>query len=404
MLYRELLTGELHNQREDFRRFAGEQANDLEFYFEALKNLEASDFAELEKKLLRHENAGAIPADELNKNKSFHFSFSEKWKNHEQARVWANEVLQNRTTFAADGSQIYAEKDTSLPVGAIQIGWFENPHSADKSYEKNVSFKILSPKDLLEDQEEPMNPETRVGEKRFHGEVDKIADFLNKKRGWQERGERMPFAFFDNTLLVSFSLPQTDLQNSFLLAALNLVRLSRDTRVPLVGYIDRSFSRDLIHLLDAFSGKSSDDKKTLYDATVLHAEIKSNAPILKNWGDRTCFCFSRRKGLKMFIDTQMNKSLVGFVYLQTTSNSAPARLDIPAWVYEENLLDEVLDTVRAECVIGLGYPYALETADQTAVITMRDREIFLGALQEFASREKLNFNVSRKNASKGRRR
>ena len=69
-----------------------------------------------------------------------------------------------------------------------------------------------------------------------------------------------------------------------------------------------------------------------------------------------------------------------------------------------NLLEEVLDTVRAECVIGLGYPYALETADQTAVITMRDREIFLGALQEFASREKLNFNVSRKNASKGRRR
>jgi hypothetical protein len=55
-------------------------------------------------------------------------------------------------------------------------------------------------------------------------------------------------------------------------------------------------------------------------------------------------------------------------------------------------------------VIGLGYPYALEAADATAVITMRDREVFLGALQEFASREKLNFSVSRKSASKGRRR
>ena len=256
MLYREFLTSELHNQREDFRRFAGEQANDLEFYFEALKNLEASDFAELEKNLLRHENAGAIPADELNKNKSFNFSFSEKWKNHEQARVWANDVLQNRTTFAADGSQIYAEKDTSLPVGAIQIGWFENPHSADKSYEKNVSFKILSPKDLLEDQEEPMNPETRVGEERFYGEVNKIADFLNKKRGWQERGERMPLAFFDNTLLVSFSLPQTALQEGFLQAVLNLINLSRDTKVPLVGYVDRSFSRDLDSSARRFCGQN----------------------------------------------------------------------------------------------------------------------------------------------------
>ncbi len=402
MLYRELLTSELHNQREDFRRYASEQSTDLEFYFDALKKLEKENFAELEKNLFAHDNAGAIPADELEKDKAFVFSFAEKWKNHEQARKWANEILNNRTTFAADGSQIYAEKDTSLPVGAIQIGWFENPHSVEKSYEKNVSFRILSPKELLEDLEEPLNPETRVGEERFYGEVNKVKDFLNKHHGWQERGERMPLAFFDNTLLVSFSLPQTALQEGFLKAVLNLINLSKDTKVPLVGYVDRSFSRDLIHLLDAFSGRANEDKKTLYDATILHAEIKNNLPILKNWGDRTCFCFSRRKGLNMFYTA--TESLVGFVYLQTTADSTPARLDIPAWVYEENLLTEVLDTVRAECVIGLGYPYALETADQTAVITMRDREIFLGALQEFASREKLNFNVSRKNASKGRRR
>ena len=90
--------------------------------------------------------------------------------------------------------------------------------------------------------------------------------------------------------------------------------------------------------------------------------------------------------------------------MQTTSDSAPARLDVPSWIYEAGLLNEVLDVVRAECVIGLGYPYAIETADSTAVITMRDREVFLAALQEFAGREKLNFSVARKAASKGRRR
>ncbi len=125
---------------------------------------------------------------------------------------------------------------------------------------------------------------------------------------------------------------------------------------------------------------------------------------MKFWGDRTCFCYSKRRGLSAFIETETDKSIVGFTYLQTTSEGAPARLDIPSWVYEAELLDEVLDVVRAECVIGLGYPYALETADATAVITMRDREVFLAALQDFASREKLNFSVSRKSASKGRRR
>ena len=125
---------------------------------------------------------------------------------------------------------------------------------------------------------------------------------------------------------------------------------------------------------------------------------------LKNWGDRSVFCYSKRHGLNAFIDPKTEKSLVGFTYLQTTSDSAPARLDIPSWIYEKGFLNEVLDVVRAECVIGLGYPYALETADATAVITARDREIFLRALQDFAMREKLTFNVSRKAASKGRRR
>ncbi len=86
------------------------------------------------------------------------------------------------------------------------------------------------------------------------------------------------------------------------------------------------------------------------------------------------------------------------------SKKASGIFSLRSWIYEENFLDEVLDAVRAECVIGLGYPYALETADATAVISARDREIFLKALQEFASREKLGFTVSRKVASKGRRR
>ena len=404
MLYRELLTGELHNQREDFQNFVREQAIDLEFYLSALREIEKLNCDEIQRKVAHAERVGAIPAEELNVQKSFAYSFGQDWDNHEQARAWAFQILENRTTFAADGSQIYAEKDISLPVGAIQIGWFENPHDASRRYEKNAYFEILSPKSLLENQVEPMNPETRVGERRFHGEVAKTGEFLNKKRGWKQRGERMPLAFFDNTLLVSFSLPQTALQESFLQAAVNLVKLSRETEVPLIGYVDRSFSRDLLHLLNAFSGKSDSDKQTLYDATILNAETRDFAPVLKFWGDRTCFCYSNRKGLNAFDDPETEKSLVGFTYLKTTGDSAPARLDIPSWIYERGLLEEVLNTVRAECVIGLGYPYALETADQTAVISARDREIFLRALQDFAVREKLNFSVSRKNASKGRRR
>ena len=121
---------------------------------------------------------------------------------------------------------------------------------------------------------------------------------------------------------------------------------------------------------------------------------------MTNWGDRTVFCHYRREGL----DELLRGEGVGFTYLQTTAEGAPARLEIPAWVFRAGLLDEVLDTTRAECVVGLGYPYAIETADQAAVITSRDREIFLRAVQEFAAQGNFSFRVSRKLASKMRRR
>jgi hypothetical protein len=400
MLFTKLLQNELDNRRDDFRSYSEEQARELAFYLDALKALQTTDFTEVQRICSENESIGAVPADELAQSRSFSFPFDEKWQNHEQARAWSMEILKNRTTFAADGSQLYFEKETSLPIGAIQIGWFENPHDGSQNYKKNAEFTILSPKDLLQDQEEPMNPETRIGEKRFHAEAAKVAEFLSSKKGWQERGERMPLAFFDGTLLVSFSLPQTALQMSFVQAMVNLVRHSRDCRVPLVGYVDRSFARDLLSMLGSF-GEGMIEKSTLYDSSILHT---GEFPVLYAWGARTSYCYSDRRGLQAFFDPATGRSLVGFSYLQTTSNAGPARLDIPGWVYEDGLLDEMLDVVRAECVVGLGYPYALETADQTAVISFKDKEIFLAALQEFATREKLGFSVARKAASKNRRR
>ena len=403
MLYRELLTSELENQREDFRRFALEQTKDLTEYLEKLSRFCRRSYAEIAALLEGVENCGAIPSAEFDAARQFSFSFNQAWQNHEEARRWAFEILQNRTTFAADGSQLFAEREVSLPVAAIQIGWFENPHNEGVGYEKQAHFFVLPPNELLS-QDEPVIPETKVGQRRFEAEIEKVKEFLKKKQGWQARGERMPLAFYDGTLLLSISLPKTDLQEGFINKLVELARVSALAEVPLVGYVDRSYARDLLSLLNTFAGTPQAEHQMLDDVSVLHASAAETAQTLKNWGDRTVFCYSKRRGLNAFMNPETGKSIVGFTYLQTTSDSAPARLDIPSWIYEKGLLDEVLDTVRAECVIGLGYPYALETADQTAVITVRDREIFLRTLQDFAMREKLNFGVSRKAASKGRRR
>lgn len=393
MLFRELLTDELNRQREEFTRFAKSQAGDLDYYVNKLARFAEKSYAEVFPILEDCGDCGAMPSEEMNLTDDFSLRFRENWQNHEDARRWAFEVLKNRTTFAADGSQIFLEREVSFRIGGIQIGWFENPHNVSQGYEKSANFTIISPQDF-DSAADSTKANSYVGERRFEAEIDKVRDFLIKKRDWKANHEPLPVAFYDGTLLLSV----TEFQRSITEQLVELSRLSRDCKVPVIGYVDRSYAGDLMTMLNSFEGRKAELLRSLDDVSVLHAAS------LKNWGDRTPFCYSRRHGLDAFFDAQTGESLVGFVYLQTTADNPPARLDIPAWIYDEGFLDEVVDTVRAECVIGLGYPYALETADQTAVITVRDREIFLQALQGFAKENNLNLKVSRKAASKGRRR
>lgn len=403
MLFRELLIQELNAKREDFARFAASQNDELESYLALLKELAAKSSAEIENRLSGKE-VGAIPSDELDKFHAVKLDFEPRWQNHEEARNWALQILEDRTTFAADGSQLVFEREISLRVAAVQIGVFENPHNSAGNYRKQAKFEIVTPQEITEfaeEFEEPFRTATVVGLRRFQAETKAIEEFLISKTGWRERGERMPLAFFDNTLLVSYLQSSSKIGQQYIQSAKNLVLLSKETEVPVVGYIAQSEARDLIGLLDELAkGKNflHLESKVLTDAQLL------NNQTLKKWGDRTIFFHCQRKGLSDFFVDDDKNALVGMIYLQTTGDSVPARLDVPVWVYEQNLLAEVVDTVRAECVTGLGYPYALETADATAVITMRDREVFLRALQEFSDRANLNFRVSNKKMSKARRR
>jgi len=63
-----------------------------------------------------------------------------------------------------------------------------------------------------------------------------------------------------------------------------------------------------------------------------------------------------------------------------------------------------MDLVRAECVVGAGYPYAVETADAAAVITQQDRQRFYALFQQFVESQGIPLTLARKAASKlGRR-
>jgi hypothetical protein len=67
---------------------------------------------------------------------------------------------------------------------------------------------------------------------------------------------------------------------------------------------------------------------------------------------------------------------------------------------EAGRADDVVDLVRAECVVGSGYPYAVETADAVAVISQQDRQRFYAYYQQILQDAGMTLQQTRKIMSK----
>lgn len=338
--------------------------------------------------------AGARPLEALNKvnNGILPFFFAEsgsattRWSNREESAHWVQEILADVTTFAVDGSQLSPGKDLSIPIALIQIGWFENPHNKDRNYTKDVRLDLLTPKDLGPNPAQPV--ERRVNIRRFQMEVERLVEYIETC----PEPERC-LVFFDGALVVTFAEAfDQDSQTAYVQAMLSLLDASQRYRVPLIGYVDTSYARDLTTLLHHVYGLEATEG--VHDAQLLSQPME--------WGDRSGVFRCDRGGI--LDQYQHHHDQVAFTYLKTTRNGYPVRLEIPLWMWESGNLTQYLNWVRGEVIVGGGYPYGIETADQTAVLQGADKHIFFRILQDWADKEEINLRLSRKMVSKQRRR
>ena len=338
---------------------------------------------------------GALPTPELDAAPGFCLPFEHRWANHEEARAWAAQVLANRAVAAVDGSQITPTKDFNVPVGAVQVGWFVNYHTPGGRYVKDVSFSILGPAELTEAEDDDagdrLTPNWRVNQERFLAETDRLCVLLRELAG-----DRGGLCLFDGSFIVSFAgnlRPQR--AAPYLEGVRRLLATSQDAGVPVAAFVDRSYSRDFVSMVDVLSGNAA--PTPLSDAALFDN-------LLPNWGDRTPFFIcARHDGLSHEGRAPFYRE-VAFTYLRLTRDRAPARIELPLHWVAAGQAPAILDLVRAECVVGGGYPYAIETADALAVISQSDRERFYGLLEQFAARAGLTLVQARKAASKAARR
>ena len=279
---------------------------------------------------------------------------------------WAERALNGVTTLAVDGSQIYASGDWSVPVTAVRVGMFENPHRGDGDYKKSARFEPLLPRDLIANDSDDIALQDAVNERRHRLEIETLIEWMESRAG--EPGRRV--AIFDGTLIISFA---TSLRSRYVQSVLDLMEASEKTRTPIVGYVDSSRARDLSQMHSWLDDRSTTH---LTDGVLLPES---------EWLQRTpAFVCARAKGLENYAE-RGRQTDVHFVYLRSSRDALPARLEFPGWILRSGELEQMVDVIRAEIVAqGGGYPYALETADAVAVLTARDRDRFRDIFRQFA--------------------
>lgn len=392
MFHREKVIAALEAKADHFAGYDVRLANALATYESALAELGRLSYEEVMTRLADVPWPGARPTAEHDAHRDLIVPFGERWTNHEEARGWARDVLAGVPTIGVDGSQITPTTDLSVPVGAVQIGWFVNPHRPDGAYVKNIEIEVLAPDELGEDEATGYGfPDWRVNLQRFIGECEQTVAWMERYRDAAPK----PICFFDGSLILSFvQQMRPERQRRYIQAITALLAASERLRVPLVGYIDSSQASDLLSMLIALTGRPG--SRSLSDGALMRPRMA--------WGDRTTAWICARHDQVELSDAEKYYEEIVFVYLKTTAAGPPARLDLPRWIMDAGLLDEVVNIVRAECVVGNGYPYVIETADAVAVITQQDRERFYRVLQEFAQQRALPLRFRTKSMSKlGRR-
>lgn len=378
----------LDSKRQAFTQFNQSSASDLQQYRRAWRQLTAQPLSQVASTLPASGPIGARPLEDFEAVQQGRLPARLHWSSRDESLAWVRSQLADITTFAVDGSQIFPNKDISLPVALVQIGWFENCHSGDGRYQKDIQLDVLTPADLkTASGAEPVDRQVNI--RRFQMETQRLVDYMAACPQPEKT-----LVFFDGSLVVTFADAfDADSQRAYVQAMVRLLAASERYRVPLVGYVDTSYARDLTTLLRHWQPDLK-PVETLHDTQLLGQGLA--------WGDRTPLLRCDREGILSQYGDQRDR--VTFTYMQTTRDRPPVRLELPTWIWEAGQLDQVVNWVRAEVIIGGGYPYAIETADQTAVLQTQDRQLFYRILQEWAEREALDVRFSRKLVSKTRRR
>lgn len=337
---------------------------------EKLKNIELS----MNKCLPPYSGARLLEPGKLIR----HFPFN--WENRSEAMEWVDSVLSGIALGAVDGSQIYSDKSYEMPVAVLQTSRIFNRHT-NNDYKQETGAAIITPEEFEAASVYSFSSEY-VDARRFAAECESIVKLMKEH-------EKL-YVLLDGALILShINVLNRNIRHIYIKAVAGLLESSKQTRCPVIGYMDTTMPRDITLMLH-FLFKL---KKSKLSDTHLFSHLR--------WGERTaaflCDRDDRRGGESRSVLDHYGKfrNEIAFFYIRLSSG-LPARVEFPAWAYEEGLVDKIADIMRAQCVIRGNYPDILMRAHDAAVIRMSEHELFYSMFDNFCKAHGIKINKSAK--------
>ncbi len=314
--------------------------------------------------------------------------FKKRFGNRAGATDWALEVLRGKTVAAVDGSQVFASRRYSVPVGLAQAGLVVNMHTGAGGFSTSHRMALVTPSEFDEYKGASAFSEIPVSLKRHQLECEQICEFMRASPG--------TLIFFDGSLVLSFinELADEKVRMKYVDSIVNVLRASEETRTPVAAYTDLPLNKDIVTLMG----------KYFRLPPVTHLSDVHLLRGLLNWADRTRAFLSDRddKGRenRSVLDLYMPyRDSVAFFYIQS-SGGLPSKVEFPKWAFDEGLTDSIADVVRAECIVRPGYPDIIYRAHEYTAITRSEAEQFSQMLDHFAAANHVKIYKSAKELNK----
>jgi hypothetical protein len=316
------------------------------------------------------------------------------------------------TVTAVDGSQIEPDFHDFSGCCLINVGWtvfhYGGPRAAVEMASRPTTCLAGVQLDgtTVEDEAPAAGPHARSIEvRRMLAEVEQLADLVASPPG-----DRPLVALVDGPLIAYWvlNLLEGDLRQAALSAYARLFTAARTRRAALAGYISRSRSAEVTHLVRAALCASFPAPGLCEACRARFPHPGSSPPpcyaAIDGVADRHLFMELLPAGERSAVFRPAGAGLVElaaaghelrFFYLRAGDDLA--RVEVPAWVAaDDDLLTLLHAALLEQATLGGGYPLALCEAHEQAVVRGPDRDVFSELVRRSCSREGLHGDLSPK--------